>query len=55
MNKVQQQARIQAHRTADITNDDQGAWLVLDFTPGEFKEFRTILEVAAHDTAHIGV
>src|SRR5947209_12295660 len=55
MDEVQQQPRIETHRTTDIADDDQGPRLMLNFTPGQFKNFASIFEVAAHDTAHIWI
>src|SRR5947209_3403496 len=55
MNKVQQEPRIEAHRTADITDNHQWTRLKFDFAPGQFEQFSSVLQVPAHYTSHIGI
>src|SRR5262249_28478785 len=43
MDKVQQQSRVQAHRTTDITDDYQGPGLAFSLAPGQLDQFRTVL------------
>src|SRR6266700_852396 len=55
MDEVQQQPRIQAHRAANVTNDDQRARLALSLAPRQLYQFGPVLHVAPNDPAHIGI
>src|SRR5215831_2665248 len=55
MDKMQQEPRIQAHRSTDVTDDDDRTGLALDLTPRQLDQLPSMLQVAPHNTPHIRI